>query len=202
MSPGRAAPGKSTLCVVLFAKPLGSRQRDGQCTNKPDTRNGSLATLRDRASLITRWHEAAPHSSYLGHNVDCAHDELVDVAVSHQVVAFLRNRMLEAGPDLAAQLGRYGQVLAQVTQTDPGQVVYLERGNGTFKVWLKRKSSCDNERLARTFLKNRAREPLFFGFVGSTFSVGACVVSLMEPTVTAFPQPAARWRKHDDQGKA
>ncbi len=61
---------------------------------------------------------------HLGHDVDRAHEDLVEVPVLHQVDV-VRQAVLEARPDLTAQLRRDVQLLAQVSQPHARQVVHL-----------------------------------------------------------------------------
>lgn len=63
---------------------------------------------------------------YLGHDVDGAHEQLVQVSVHHHV-AVVDQGIFEAGPDFPPQLRRDVQFGTQVPEPHAGQVVHLQR---------------------------------------------------------------------------
>lgn len=63
-------------------------------------------------------------STHPGDDVDTAEQQLVEVAISHQLGA-MDERVLETRPDLPPQLRRHVQLHTQVPQSHTGQVVNL-----------------------------------------------------------------------------
>lgn len=63
--------------------------------------------------------------SHLGHDVNAAQQQLVQVAALHQLRA-LDESVFEARPDLPPQVRGDVQLPAQVPQTHTGQVVHLQ----------------------------------------------------------------------------
>jgi len=60
----------------------------------------------------------------LGHDIHGTHDDLVKVTVFHQG-SVLRQAILKACPDLAAQLSIHLQTITKVTHPDASQMIYL-----------------------------------------------------------------------------
>jgi hypothetical protein len=62
----------------------------------------------------------------LGHDIDGAHDHLIQMPTLHQLDMLLQN-MLKASPDLCSQFAVHIQMLAEMTQTYTGQVINLAK---------------------------------------------------------------------------
>lgn len=67
--------------------------------------------------------------SHLSHNIDGTHEQLVEVAIHHELSA-VHQRVLEAGPGLPAQICADVQLHTQVSETHAGQVIHLTRRTG------------------------------------------------------------------------
>jgi len=63
--------------------------------------------------------------SDLGHDVNAAHDDLVDVSTLHEIFDMVNNRLLATGPNLSQQILFHAQALAQILESDEGQVIKL-----------------------------------------------------------------------------
>lgn len=70
--------------------------------------------------------------SHLGHDVNAAQQQLVQVAALHQLRA-LDESVFEARPDFPPQLRGDVQPPAQVPQTHAGQVVHLQTQRGRWR---------------------------------------------------------------------